>query len=489
MQPSINSIDLTKLAKQAMLERKLIPDYPPAVQNEVSHLQKPFLSDSKTVKDLRDKLFFSIDNDDSRDLDQLTYAERLENGKYKIYIAVADVDSLVKKGSAIDQYAENNTVSVYTPSKIFSMLPEKLSTDLTSLNEDQDRSAIIFEVEVSADGSVGYNNAVYPALVRNCAKLAYNGLADWLNGNPPSFPRIMSIPGLSEQIKLQDAIAIILRKCRHEHGSLTLETIEARPIVKDQKVVEVTVSETNRARDLIEEFMIAANTASSRFLAAHKQPSLRRVVRIPKRWDRVVEIASERGETLPEEPDAKALNLFLIKQQALDPLRFPDLSLTIIKLLGRGEYIVEYPGEPPVGHFNLAVKDYTHSTAPNRRFPDLITQRLIKTTLQNTQPAYTFSELEDLAKHCTMKETDAEKVERKLRKCATIMLLYSKINQTFKGLVTGSNYNGTWVRIFDPPAEGKLIQGFEHVDVGDQIKVKLVHLDIYQGFIDFVKVS
>lgn len=488
MQQPMNSVYLTKLARQAMLERNLIPDFPGSVLKEVAQIHNPNTANDGATKDLRDKLFFSIDNEDSRDLDQLTFAESLEGNHFKIYIAVADVDSLVKKGSAIDKYAQNNTVSVYTPSKIFTMLPEKLSTDLTSLNEDQDRLAIIIEIEVAADGSIGVNNQIYSALVRNHAKLAYNALADWLEGKiSPPFPRIISVPGLQEQIRLQDQIAQLLKSFRQAKGSLTLETIEAHPIIKDEQVVEVIISESNRAKSLIEEFMVAANAATSRFLKAHKQASLRRVVRTPKKWDRIVEIARERGETLLDQPDAKALNLFLIKQRLNDPLRFPDLSLTIIKLLGRGEYIVEYPDQTPVGHFNLAVKDYTHSTAPNRRFPDLITQRLLKSILEQTRAPYSVPELEGLAMHCTTKETDADKVERKMRKCATIILLYSKLNQTFNGLVTGSDLKGTWVRIFDPPAEGKLVRGFEHLDVGDQIQVKLVHLDIENGYIDFVR--
>ncbi len=486
MQPKI---DLNELARSAMRERSLWPDYPMAALKEVSELKSPPIPPETNYEDMRHQLFFSIDNDDSKDLDQLTYAESLPNGDFKIYIAIADVDSLVKKDSAINEYAQHNTVSVYTPSIIFSMLPKKLSTDLTSLNEDEDRLAIIAEVYVSKEGEIGENNQVYPALVRNKVKLAYNGIGAWLDGRSPSpNPRIDSIPNLADQIKLQDRIAALLRKERFDKGSLTLETIEARPIVKDNQVIDVEISIINRARILIEEFMIAGNTVVSRYLKAHNQASLRRVVRVPKRWDRIVEIAGEHGEILPAQPDAMALNKFLIKQHQLNPLSFPDLSLIIIKLLGRGEYIVEYPGQTPVGHFNLAVKDYTHSTAPNRRFPDLITQRLLKSIFLKSESPYTVTELEHLASHCTEKETDADKVERKLRKCATIMLLYSKLNQTFNGIVTGADSKGTWVRIFNPPAEGKLIKGFQNLDVGHQIQVKLVNLDIVQGFIDFVKV-
>jgi exoribonuclease-2 len=483
------NVDLNELARSAMRERSLWPDYSVAALKEVSELPEKAILPERNYTDLREKLFFSIDNDDSKDLDQLTYAEAAENGYFKIYIAVADVDSIVKDNSAINEYAQHNTVSVYTPSIIFSMLPKKLSTDLTSLNEDEDRLAIIVEVNIDAEGTIGENYRIYQALVRNHAQLAYNGIGAWLDNKSPSpNPRIDSLSGLADQIKLQDQIASLLRNERFKKGSLTLETIEARPIVKDEQVVEVEVTTINRGRILIEEFMIAANTAVSLFLKAHNKASLRRVVRTPKRWDRIVEIAKEKGVTLPEEPDPISLNQFLKQQQKLDSVRFPDLSLIIIKLLGRGEYIVEYPGQPSVGHFNLAVKDYTHSTAPNRRFPDLITQRLLKSIISKQENPYTVIELERLARHCTLKETDADKVERKLRKCATILLLYSKLNQTFDGIVTGAGPNGTWVRIFNPPAEGKLVQGFQNMDVGDQLQVKLVHLDIEQGFIDFVKI-
>lgn len=487
MQKSTESIDLTKLAKQAMVQYNLIPDYPQSVLQEVAALTQPAKIEP-SAKDLRDKLFFSIDNDDSRDLDQLTFAEALPNGNFKIYVAIADVDALVKKGSAIDHYAQNNTVSVYTPSKIFPMLPEKLSTNLTSLNEDQDREAIVVEATISLNGVLQENFDVYSATVHNHAKLAYNGVAAWLDKEKPApSPRFDTVPGLVDQVQLQDRIAKLLNDNRQKKGSLTFETIEPHPIIKDNEVVEIGIVETNRARSIIEEFMIAANNATSKFLRNNRLPSLRRVVRTPKRWDRIVAIAAEYGEKLPADPDSKALNEFLIKRKDADPLRFPDLSLTFIKLLGRGEYVVEHPGEPPIGHFNLATRDYTHSTAPNRRFPDLITQRLIKSLLLHKQPAYTAQELESLARQCTDKETNADKVERRMRKCATILLLTDKIGQTFKGIVTGSSVAGTWVRIFDPPTEGKLVQGYERVDVGDQIVVKLVKLDINQGFIDFVK--
>lgn len=480
-------IDLTKIAKDTMIEKHLLADFSPDVEREVNHLTTSAKPTSPLVKDMRDKLWFSIDNDDSRDLDQLTYAEQLENQEFKIYIAVADVDSLVKKGSAVDRHAQHNTTSVYTPTKIFPMLPEKLSTDLTSLNEHQDRLAVVVEVQVKADGALGIYT-LYSAYVNNHAKLAYNSVAAWLDGTGIMPERIARQADLEEQVRLQDHIAHLLKHYRHAQGALTLQTIEPHAIIENERVVDLNIMLKNRARDLIEDFMIAANTATARFLKSHQLPSLRRIVRIPKRWDRIVEIAQGFGEQLPPEPDAKALDLFLIKRRVLDPLHFPDLSLTIIKLLGNGEYIVEYPGDAPIGHFSLAVKDYTHSTAPNRRYPDLITQRLIKSALENQPSPYTPHELETLAYQCTLKEDEAEKVERKLQKSAAISLLSSKIHHVFDAVVTGSGTKGTWVRVLHPPVDGKLVQGAEHVDVGDQIQVQLVYVNIEKGFIDFVRI-
>ena len=481
-------MDLTELAKQSMLERHLLPIFSPAALKEVSQLTGAARATSPEIKDLRHFLWFSLDNDDSRDLDQITYAELLDNKKMKIYIAVADVDSLVKKNSAIDDHAQHNTTSIYTPTKIFPMLPERLSTDLTSLNENEDRLAIIMELEVDLLGAI-QSHTVYQGIVHNHAKLAYNSVSDWLDGIAPIPEKVKMIPKLEEQIQLQDHIATLLRLFRHQRGALTLQTIQAYAIFEDETIIDLKETVKNRGRNLIEDFMIAANQASAYFLKEHQQPSFRRVVRTPKRWDRIIEIAKEYGDELPSSPDPVALEKFLKKRYALDSLHFPDLSLTIIKLLGNGEYVVEYPGDVSIGHFGLAVKDYTHSTAPNRRFPDLITQRLIKTTLAHQPPAYTNEELEKLAKQCTEKENEAEKVERKMRKAAACLLLSTKINQEFEALVTGINPNGTWVRILVPPVEGKLVRGFEKVDIGDKIKVKLIHVDITQGFIDFIRIS
>lgn len=479
-------IDLTTLAKQGMIERNLLPDFPPAALKEVSQMSSPASGNLPGIQDLRHLLWFSLDNDDSRDLDQLTYAEKPSEQQFKIFVAVADVDSMVKKGSAVDHYAEHNTTSVYTPTKIFPMLPEKLSTDLTSLNEQKDRLAMIIEADIELNGALKSFH-IYRGCVKNKAKLAYNGVSDWLDGKRSAPDPIGRIPGLDEQIRLQDQIAQILREYRHREGALTLQTIEPYAVFKGQTIVDLKPLEKNRGRNLIEDFMIIANRSTANFLKNHKKPSLRRVVRTPKRWDRIVEVAKQYQTNLPAEPDPVALDDFLEQQYKHDPLRFPDLSLTIIKLLGNGEYIVEYPDEASIGHFSLAVKDYTHSTAPNRRYPDLITQRIVKSTLENQDSPYADAELEQLAKHCTEKEDDAEKVERKMKKSAACVVLSSKINQEFDAIVTGASPKGTWVRVLAPPVDGKLIQGFENVDVGDKIRVKLIHVDIQKGFIDFIR--
>jgi VacB/RNase II family 3'-5' exoribonuclease len=486
MQNTDSSIDLTSLAKQSMIEHQLLPNFPPAVLKETSQLTSPATINSPEVRDLRHLLWFSIDNDESRDLDQITFAERL-NEEFKIYIGIADVDSLVKKGSAIDQYAQYNTTSVYTPTKVFPMLPKKLSTNLTSLNENQERIALVVEAGIDSKGSLT-NYHIYQAHVQNKAKLAYNSVSAWLNGTGPTPELIQKNADLDQQIRLQDKIAKILRQYRHEQGALTLQTIEPYFVIKGHHLVDIQATGRNRARDLIEDFMIAANRSIANFLKDNQMPSLRRVVRTPKRWERIVEIAKQYGTNLPTEPDAKSLDLFLCQHLVSDPIHFPDLSLTMIKLLGRGEYVIEQPGAKSIGHFSLAIKEYAHSTAPNRRFPDLITQRLIKSVLANQPSAYTASELEQLAKQCTEKEDAAEKVERTMKKSAASLLLSSKINQEFDAMVTGAAPKGTWVRILISPVEGKLIQGFENVDVGDKIRVKLVHVDIVKGFIDFIRV-
>jgi VacB/RNase II family 3'-5' exoribonuclease len=476
---------LVELAHQAMIDRGLAPDFDPSIEQQLATLNAPAQDDDPTIRDLRDLLWCSIDNDDSRDLDQLTVAKDLGGGKVQLIVAVADVDGLVKKATPIDDHAKKNTTSVYTAGGIFPMLPEKLSTGLTSLNENEERIAIVMDMIIGTDGSVEKGD-VYRARVHNRAQLTYDGVGDFLEGGPQP-PKVAKIAGLAENIKLQDRTCDKMRELRHEHGALDLETIEARPVFKDGQVVDLRQERRNNARMLIEDCMIGANGVTARFLAASNMPSLRRVVRSPERWDRIMKIAEDHGERLPGEPDAPALEEFLVRQRKADPIRFPDLSLAIVKAMGAGEYIVESPGEAPIGHFGLAVKDYSHSTAPNRRFPDLIAHRLIKSALSKSKPAYTRDELGSLATHCTEQEDAANKVERQVRKSAAACILADRIDEHFEGIVTGAGAKGTWVRIFHPPVEGKVVHGANGADVGDKIRVKLIGVDVENGFIDFVR--
>jgi VacB/RNase II family 3'-5' exoribonuclease len=466
---------LQSIAHRVMLERGLLPDFSAEALAELAAIAVPAVTDDGSLRDLRDLLWASIDNDDSLDLDQLTVAEVLPGDTVKIRVAVADVDSLVKNGSAIDDHARHNTTSIYTAATIFPMLPDKLSTDLTSLNFNEDRPAIVIEMIVSADGSV-QDSDIYRAHVHNHAKLAYNSVAAWLEG-------------LDENLRIQDKAAQSMKAFRHVNGALDFETVEARPIFDGDEIRELKVEKRNRARELIEDFMIAANGVTARYLSSQKVPSLRRVVRTPKRWERIVEIARERGYDLSDAPDPEGLEKFLMKEKAADPLRFPDLSLALIKLLGPGEYVAEIPGDTHApGHFGLAVKDYAHSTAPNRRYPDLITQRMLKSAMNQQPPPYAIGDLETLARHCTEAEDDANKVERQVEKSAAALLLESKIGDRFDAIVTGASPKGTWVRLLDFPVEGRLMHGFKGVDVGHRIRVQLIHTDVDRGFIDFKKV-
>jgi exoribonuclease-2 len=387
---------------------------------------------------------------------------------------------------AIDDHARHNTTSVYTPAQIFPMLPERLSTNLTSLNADEDRAAIVVDMVVDADGHVA-DSDVYRAIVRNHAKLAYNSVAAWLEGTGPMPPALGAVPGLDAQLRAQDAAAQRLRRSRIEQGALDFQTIEACPVFDGDAVRDLAVDRDNRARDLIEDFMIAANGATARFLEARHFPSIRRVVRSPERWDRLEEFAAQYGETLPPDPDPRALADFLASRRAADPSRFPDVSLSVIKLLGAGEYALDPPGEDAPGHFGLAVKDYTHSTAPNRRFPDLLTQRLLKCAIAGAPVPYSNAQIDELAKHCTEMEDEAHKVERLVRKAAAALLLQSRIGEAFDGFVTGASKKGTWVRIVHPPVEGRLERGYEGLDVGDRVRVRLIHTDAPRGFIDFAR--
>ncbi len=479
--------DLRHIAHEAMLERGMLPDFSAVVMREVAAIGGP-ASASPEIVDLRALPWCSIDNDDSRDLDQLTVGEQLSNGDIRVLVAIADVDALVKKNTAIDGHAWTNTTSVYTAAQIFPMLPEKLSTDLTSLNPDADRVAIVIDYVVREDCTI-VDGDVRRAVVHNYAKLAYNGVAAWLDGNGPAPAALARVDGLEAQLRLQDEAAQRLRCFRHRQGALQLETIEARPVFDGEQLVDLQPDRKNRARDLIEDFMVGANGVTARYLDHHGYPSIRRVLKTPKRWDRIVALASEFGSKLPAKPDAVALDAFLDERRRVDPDHFPDVSLSVVKLLGSGEYALELPGREGEGHFGLAVRDYNHSTAPNRRFPDLVAQRLLKAAIDKRPSPYANDELEKLAAHCTEQEDNANKVERQVRKSAAALLLSRRIGERFDAIVTGASEKGTWVRIAHPAVEGRVVKGFEDLDVGDRTRVELKHIDVERGFIDFVRVE
>ena len=477
---------LIDIARRAMTERGLEPDIPAAAMAEVARLTGAATNADEPVRDLRQLLWCSIDNDDSRDLDQLSVGERLANGSVRLLVAVADVDVIVRAGSAVDKHAGVNTTSVYTPAVIFPMLPERLSTDLTSLNADADRLAIVIEIVMGADGSLAGSD-VYGARVRNRAKLAYNAVGAWLSGQGPLPPAAAAVPGMDDQLKMQDRAAQTLRQLRVAQGALEFSTIEVRPEFEGDRLAALKPDLPNRAKQLIEELMVAANGVAARFLGSRNVPSIRRVVKTPKRWDRIVQLAAQSGDRLPADPDSAALNAFLAKRRQADPDKFPDLSTTVIKLLGSGEYVIDPPGGAPPGHFGLAVRDYAHTTAPNRRYPDLLAQRLLKAALEGKPSPYPLAALEHLAEHCTEQEDAATKVERQVRKAAAAFLVESRIGEQFDGFITGASPKGTFVRISDPPIEGMIVQGQAGLDVGDRVHVRLTRVNPQRGFIDFTR--
>ncbi len=478
--------DLHEIARRAMREKGLTPDFPKSALDQLGEITEPAPAKADGLRDLRSLLWASIDNDDSRDLDQLSVGESLPNGEIRVLVAIADVDALVRKGTPLDERAAQNTTSVYTAGGVFPMLPEKLSTDLSSLNPDEDRVAVVIEFVVDGGGAP-HGTAVYRAVVRNKAKLAYDSVDAWRDGRGPMPEAMAKVPGIDDQIRLQETAAQKLRARRYEEGALDLETIEARAVFDGETITGLTVDQQNQPRQLIEDFMIASNGVTARFLEEKGFPSLRRIVRSPERWLRIVTVASDHGFSLPPEPDSKALEAFLKEQRQKDPLRFPDLSLVIVKLMGAGEYVLELPGQTPIGHFGLAVRDYTHSTAPNRRYPDVITQRLLKAALAGRPSPYANGELASLARHCTDQEDAANKVERLVRKAAAALLLQDRIGERFDGVVTGASDKGTWARIIQPPVEGKIVRGFEGLEVGDKVHVKLLSTDVEHGFIDFAR--
>ena len=484
--PKSSSINLKAIARQVMQTQGFEPDFPPEVQKQLADISAhpPQLTPSDKVRDLRNLLWSSIDNDTSKDLDQIEVAERLPNGDVKVMIGIADVDAFVPKDSPIDQHAERETTSVYSGVTIFPMLPNELSTGASSLLPDVDRPAVVTEFVVDADGAVSASN-VYRAIVRNKAQLTYNAIGAWLDGSGPAPPKVAASSDLQAQLKLQDQVAQALKKLRYEHGALNLDTSEVVPLLYNDEVVGVTKATKNRATDLIEDFMVAANGVVARLL--EKVSSLRRIVRTPAHWDGIVRLAASAGEKLPADPDSKALNDFLIKRKAADPNHFADLSLAVIKLIGPGVYILERPGDSPEGHFGLAVQDYTHSTAPNRRFPDVVTQRLIKAQFDGKPNPYTDNDLAAIASNCTEKGDAARKVEREMSKRLSAIAVSNRVGDTFDAMVTGTTPKGTFVRVLQPHMEGLLTQGAQGLHIGDKLRAKLVRTDVQHGFIDFVK--
>jgi exoribonuclease-2 len=465
-----------------MIEGGLAPDFDAAATAQTQSLQHAAVDAG--ARDLRALLWCSIDNDDSLDLDQLSVAVPGADG-VRILVAVADVDALVSTGSPIDAHAQQNTTSVYTAAQIFPMLPEKLSTNLTSLAQDQERLALVIDMTIDGAGTVT-DSSIYRATVVNKAKLAYNSVAAWLDGQAAAPAAVSRLAGMDEQLRIQDRAAQCLRQVRHAHGALTLETLQTHAVFDGDTLRDLAPDRKNRAQDLIEDFMIAANGVTAQTLARHGFSSLRRVLRTPKRWERIVALAAELNEKLPPTPDAAALNRFLAKRREADPTRFPDLSLAVIKSLGRGEYALDRPGQTVEGHFGLAVTDYTHSTAPNRRYPDLLTQRLVKAALTGAAAPYSDEQLASLAAHCTAQEDAADKVERRVSKSAAALLLAARIGEHFDAIVTGASDKGTWVRIEAPPVEGRLMDG-GGLDVGVRLRVQLRHTDVERGYIDFTR--
>ena len=482
-----NRDQLRAIAVRAMRQHGLDPDIPADALAEAAHVTAAPQTSSEPTRDRRSLQWCSIDNDDSRDLDQLTVAVPLDAGNVKILVAVADVDAVVTKGSAIDRHAAVNTTSVYTPAAIFPMLPERLSTDLTSLADQQERVSIVAEFVVAPDGTVGASD-VYGARVKNWSKLAYNGVGAWLEGRGPLPPAAASVRGMDDQLCIQDRVAQLLSGERHRHGALEFASDDVEHVFDGGALRDVKAVAPNHATQLIENLMIAANGVVARFLDARGFPSLRRVVRSPERWDRIRGVAAEFGEELPENPDSAALAAFLKRRQAAAPDQYVDLSHRVIKMIGSGEYVVDRPGAEPPGHFGLAVRDYAHSTAPNRRYPDLITQRLLKATLSGAAVPYAMDELERLAAHCTAQEDAAQKVERQVRKSAAAMVVHPYIGRTFDAYVTGASPKGTFVRVSSPPMEGMLIRGGAGLDVGDRARVRLTRVDVDRGYIDFERV-
>lgn len=482
MHPFSAPINLRARARQALLDARFLPDFPAEIEAELRRATAA--ADPSDVVDMRDLLWSSIDNEESRDLDQVEYATAEPDGTIRLLIGIADVDVFAPRDRALDQHAAINTTSIYTGVATFPMLPRQLSTALSSLLENQDRMAMVVDLRVKPSGAV-ITQGVSRARVRNRAKLVYESIGAWLDGRAEAPPLVAASAGLEKQIRLQHAAAERLRDLRQAHGSLTLGAIEPKAVMRNDRIVDLQIAQSNPAREIIESFMIAVNVATAELLNARGFASIRRVVRAPRRWDRIVDLARQRGQALPAEPDAKALADFLARQKQADPLRFPDLSLAVVKSLGPGEYTMQRPGAEAVGHFGLALHDYTHSTAPNRRYPDLIIQRLLKAVIAGKTTPYTDARLLEIAAHCTEREDAVRKIERLMRKVIAAATLSSRIGEAFEAVVTGASPKGTYVRLLRWPAEGRVVRGEQGIDVGDLVRVRLVATNPERGFIDF----
>ncbi len=481
----MDAADLTRIAELEMKSHGLQPVFAPEVLQEAERSADDSGAEpGADIRDMRTRLWFSIDNDDTLDLDQLSWAEALPGGGVRLAVAVADVDAKVRPGGAIDAHAAVNTTSVYTAAGVFPMLPQVLSNGLTSLHEGEERLAVVVEMEIDGRGEVT-GSQLYRALVLNQAKLAYDSVAAWLGGRAPAPPAVAASAALQAQIHLHDQVALSLRQWRHRRGALNVSTAQARPVFVDGQLVDLRADHKNRAKDLIADLMIATNGVTARYLSQHGQPSLRRVLQEPRRWDRLVLLAAKHGATLPQAPDALALDKFLAERRRVDPADFEDLSLSVVKMLGSGAYAAVPAGAPGAGHFGLAVNDYAHSTAPNRRFVDLVTQRLLKATLARQAPPYSLEQLDAIAQHCTVQEDSASSVERRVLKAAAAYLLHDRVGEHFDAIVTGAAPKGTFVRITSPLVEGRVVSGFEGLDVGDTLRVTLRSVDAEQRFIDF----
>jgi exoribonuclease-2 len=486
----LTTFELTALARKALIEDDFAPEFSPSVLEAAESLDDGRIISGalSAVRDLRALLWSSIDNATSRDLDQVEYAERLSNGDIRLLIGIAEVDEFVPKDSRIDAFAAGNTLSIYTGSHVFSMLPERLSTNLTSLLDGFDRLAVVTEIIIRQNGEVETAD-IFRAFLRNYAKLSYEEVGAWLEGKGEIPEAIGVTDGLEAQIRLQREAAERLRGFRKQKGALEFETVEAKPVIENDKITDLKIEKRNAARDIIENFMVTANVEMAEFLEKRNVVSLRRVVKTPERWNRIVEIARGFGEDLPENPDSFALAEFLARRKSIAPENYPDLSLSIIKLMGASEYVVQEAGAQADGHFGLAVSDYTHSTAPNRRYADLIVQRLVKATLSGEPSPYDFEELSAIAAHCNERESAARKVERKMRKTVAAGVMASHVGETFEAIVTGVTPKGTFARITNPPVDGRIVKGEDGLQVGEKVIVRLLKTEPERGFIDFARES